>query len=150
MKGGADGIDQFNAIAAQCNPPSETCPTGQLAIVLDSVVQSAPDDPDSRASTQDEIQISGTSRSPRPRTWRWCSATAALPVNLEPQTVQTVSPTLGEDSLQAGLAAGLLGLALVCLYMIFYYRALGLVVVLGLVRVGGAALLDHLLRSGWR
>ena len=69
----------------------------------------------------------------------------SLPVTLEPQTVQTVSPTLGEDSLKAGLAAGLLGLALVCLYMLFYYRALGLVVVLGLVRVGGAALLDHLL-----
>ena len=49
-----------------------------------------------------------------------------------------------------GLAAGLLGLALVCLYMIFYYRALGLVVVLGLVRVGGAALLDHLLPRAWR
>jgi preprotein translocase subunit SecD len=46
--------------------------------------------------------------------------------------VQTVSATLGDDSLQAGLAAGLLGLALVCLYMILYYRALGLVVVMGL------------------
>ena len=46
--------------------------------------------------------------------------------------MQTVSPTLGEDSLKAGLAAGLLGLALVCLYMLFYYRALGLVVVAGL------------------
>ena len=56
----------------------------------------------------------------------------SLPVNLEPQTVQTVSATLGEDSLQAGLAAGLVGLALVCLYMILYYRALGIVVVLGL------------------
>jgi preprotein translocase subunit SecD len=56
----------------------------------------------------------------------------SLPVTLEVQSVDTVSPTLGEDSLKAGLAAGLLGLGLVCLYMMLYYRALGLVVVLGL------------------
>ena len=65
--------------------------------------------------------------------------------------MQTVSPTLGEDSLRAGLAAGLLGLALVCLYMIFYYRALGFVVVLGLMRLGGPAVRDHLARHrAWR
>ncbi len=42
FKGGADGIDLFNAAAGQCNPPSATCPTGQLAIVLDGRVISAP------------------------------------------------------------------------------------------------------------
>ncbi len=56
----------------------------------------------------------------------------ALPVTLAPQTTQVVSPTLGASSLHAGLLAGLLGLALVMLYMIFYYRALGIVAVLGL------------------
>ena len=56
----------------------------------------------------------------------------SLPVNLEPQTIQTVSPSLGEDSLQAGLIAGFVGLGLVCLYMLLYYRALGVVVILGL------------------
>ena len=50
MKGGADGIDQFNAIAAQCSPPSETCPTGQLAIVLDSDRAVGAHDPDAPAS----------------------------------------------------------------------------------------------------
>jgi preprotein translocase subunit SecD len=43
-----------------------------------------------------------------------------------------VSPTLGKSSLIAGLAAGLVGLLLVMLYMIFYYRGLGVVVILGL------------------
>jgi preprotein translocase subunit SecD len=43
-----------------------------------------------------------------------------------------VSPTLGNDQLRAGIAAGLIGLALVALYMLLYYRLLGLVVVLGL------------------
>ena len=58
--------------------------------------------------------------------------TGALPVTLEQQEVRKVSPTLGKDSLQAGLLAGFLGLGLVMLYMVVYYRALGLVVWLGL------------------
>ena len=131
MKGGADGIDQFNAIAAQCSPPSETCPTGQLAIVLDSVVQSAPTIQTS-SFDKDEIVISGSFTESEAKDLATALRYGSLPVQLEPQTVQTVSPTLGEDSLRAGLAAGLLGLALVCAYMIFYYRALGIVVVLGL------------------
>jgi preprotein translocase subunit SecD len=131
MRGGEGGIDQFNAIAAQCSPPSETCPTGQLAIVLDSVVKSAPtiQQPSFAA---DEIQISGSFTESEAKNLALVLRYGSLPVTLEPQTVQTVSPTLGEDSLRAGLLAGLLGLALVCLYMIFYYRALGIVVVMGL------------------
>lgn len=57
----------------------------------------------------------------------------ALPISLAKVTSEVVSPTLGSSSLRAGLLAGLLGLALVMLYTIFYYRALGIVVVLGLV-----------------
>jgi preprotein translocase subunit SecD len=53
-------------------------------------------------------------------------------VKLDRLTVQTVSPTLGKASLQAGLLSGLAGLILVLLYMIFYYRLLGIVVVAGL------------------
>jgi preprotein translocase subunit SecD len=49
-----------------------------------------------------------------------------------------VSPTLGKSSLQAGLVSGLAGLSLVMLYMIFYYRVLGIVVVTGLVITGMA------------
>ena len=56
----------------------------------------------------------------------------ALPVELEEQEVQTISPTLGENSLQAGINAGILGLALVLVYMLLYYRALGFVAWLGL------------------
>jgi preprotein translocase subunit SecD len=60
----------------------------------------------------------------------------ALPVSLTAETSQTVSASLGKSSLQAGLFAGLLGLFLVLLYTIFYYRALGIVVFLGLVTTG--------------
>jgi len=130
IKGG-DGIAAFNALAAECYSRAETCPTGQLAIVLDSEVKSAPNiqQPSFEA---DQIQITGSFTESEVKDLALVLRYGSLPVTLEAQTVQTVSPTLGEDSLRAGLAAGLLGLALVCLYMILYYRALGVVVVLGL------------------
>jgi preprotein translocase subunit SecD len=56
----------------------------------------------------------------------------SLPVQLKEETVEKISATLGKDSLTAGMIAGAVGLGLVLLYMIFYYRALGIVVVLGL------------------
>jgi len=130
IKGGAS-IDAFNAIASECFAGGPTCPSKQLAIVLDSRVVSAPTI--QQASFQrDQIQISGSFSESEAKDLALVLRYGALPVTLEPQTVQTVSPTLGEDSLRAGLAAGLLGLVLVCLYMILYYRALGLVVVMGL------------------
>jgi preprotein translocase subunit SecD len=57
----------------------------------------------------------------------------ALPVVLKAATSETVSATLGHSALVAGLGAGIVGLALVLLYVLFYYRGLGLVVISGLV-----------------
>ncbi len=57
----------------------------------------------------------------------------ALPVGIHPLTTDVVSASLGASSLHAGLLAGLLGLLLVMGYTIFYYRALGVVVVMGLL-----------------
>jgi preprotein translocase subunit SecD len=56
----------------------------------------------------------------------------ALPVQLETLTTQTVSATLGRDALEAGIVAGIVGLAIVALYMIAYYRLLGLVAMISL------------------
>lgn len=130
IKGGA-GIESFNAAAAACFAKTEVCPQGQLAIVLDSRVVSAPTI-EQASFTRDEIQISGNFTEKEAKDLALKLRYGSLPVNLEPQTVQTVSASLGEDSLRAGLVAGLIGLALVALYMLVYYRALGLVVVLGL------------------
>jgi protein-export membrane protein SecD len=58
--------------------------------------------------------------------------TGALPITLVQSEVQKISPTLGRDSLQAGITAGLLGLGLVMIYVLLYYRALGLIVWAGL------------------
>ena len=57
----------------------------------------------------------------------------ALPITLDVAEVTTVSPTLGSDQLKAGLIAGALGLALVGVYLMIYYRALGFVAVISLV-----------------
>jgi preprotein translocase subunit SecD len=53
-------------------------------------------------------------------------------VQFETPTVQTVSATLGKDSLRAAIISGLLGVALVLAFLIFYYRLIALVVVAGL------------------
>src|SRR5204863_77519 len=62
----------------------------------------------------------------------------SLPVQFDRhlQTIESVSPTLGKDQLSAGIVSGLIGLGLVALYMILYYRLLGLVVVVGLGLTG--------------
>ncbi len=57
----------------------------------------------------------------------------ALPISFHPQDVETVSATLGIAQLKAGLLAGGIGLALVILYCLFYYRGLGLVVIASLL-----------------
>jgi len=62
--------------------------------------------------------------------------TGALPVKLVPTYQQQVSATLGKDSLRQGLIAGLIGLGLVLIYMLAYYRFLGLVADLALIVYG--------------
>jgi protein-export membrane protein SecD len=46
--------------------------------------------------------------------------------------VQTVSATLGRESLRQGIVAGVVGLVILCLYLAFYYRLLGLVTWMGM------------------
>jgi preprotein translocase subunit SecD len=60
----------------------------------------------------------------------------SLPLSFESSEAQTVSATLGLASLQAGLIAGGIGLALVFVYCLFYYRALGVLTILSLVLSG--------------
>ncbi len=132
FKGGEDGIDQFNAVAAQCFAAEPTCPTRQLAIVLDSDVISAPEIQQPEFE-RDQITITGAFDEDSAKDLALVLRYGALPVTLVPQQTQTVSATLGEDSLQAGLIAGIIGLALTALFMIGYYRMLGVVAIASLV-----------------
>ena len=102
----------------------------QVAIVLDGVVQSAPTI--QTANFGGSGEITGDFTEGEAKDLALVLRFGALPVELRPETVQTVSASLGKDSLRAGIGAGLIGLGLVLVYMIVYYRALGVVVVLGL------------------
>jgi preprotein translocase subunit SecD len=60
----------------------------------------------------------------------------SLPLSFQPSESETVSATLGLASLRAGLLAGVLGLAVVFVYCLFYYRALGVLTILSLALSG--------------
>ena len=133
----SSGNKLFNEIAAVCFAGGPECPTKQVAIVLDGIVRSAPTVQEANFAGQ--VSITGQFTEREAKDLALVLKFGALPIELTPQSTQTVSATLGKDSLRAGVVAGLLGLGLVMIYMILYYRALGVVVVLGL-SVSGALL----------
>jgi preprotein translocase subunit SecD len=135
LKSGAEGANLWNIGAASCFSGSPQCPTKRMAIVLDGVVQSAPTV--NQPQFTGGVDITGTFTEREAKDLARVLKSGALPVRLQVQAVQTVSATLGEDSLRAAIIAGLIGIALVLLFMILYYRTLALVVVAGLV-VSGA------------
>jgi preprotein translocase subunit SecD len=130
------GSKRFDEIASYCNPnpDPEKCPTGRLAIVLDGVVKSAPNI--NTNAFNGRGQITGNFGKGEAKDLALVLRYGSLPIELETQQQQTVSPSLGKESLRAGLIAGAVGLGLVLLYMILYYRALGVVVALGLAASG--------------
>jgi preprotein translocase subunit SecD len=109
---------------------------GQLAVVLDEDVVSAPVVEEPIPGGQ--VVINNTS-SPQGLPQEEAEEleivlqTGALPVNMEVLSVTAVGPTLGADSLKSGLLAALVGFGLVLLFLLFIYRALGLVADLALL-----------------
>jgi len=102
-------------------------PQNQVAIVLDGVVVSAPRI--NEAILGGKAQITGSFTQLEAQDLANVLKYGALPLAFDRGEVQQVSPTLGSDQLRAGLLAGGLGLLLVILYSILYYRALSLVVI---------------------
>ncbi|MEM9713333.1 MAG: protein translocase subunit SecD, partial [Actinomycetota bacterium] len=109
----------------------------QLATALDGVVYSAASI--NQAQFGGSAVISGGFEEGEAKDLATVLRFGALPIELEPATVQTVSATLGNDALNAGVIAGIIGLILVGLFMTAYYRLAGLVSMLGLA-VSGALL----------
>jgi preprotein translocase subunit SecD len=138
FKDNADGIGKFNGAAGQCFAKGPTCPSGQLAIVLDGQVISAPSI-NAASFKADQIEISGSFDERSAKDLATALKYGALPVEFEMQQAQIVSATLGRDALDAGLVAGIVGLILASAYMIAFYRFLGLLAVLKLA-VEGALL----------
>ncbi|MEY4165201.1 MAG: putative protein-export rane protein SecD [Actinomycetota bacterium] len=135
LRSGAIGEDQWNAVATQCFNKAETCPTQQLAIVLDGEVISAPvvQEP---TFTGGSVQISGDFSESEARQLAKILEFGAVPVKFDAPTAQAVSATLGTDSLRAAVVSGAVGVLLVLLYLFLYYRRIALVVLLGLAVSG--------------
>ena len=102
----------------------------QVAIVLDRVVQSAPSV--NEQIPTGETEISGSFTVEEANYLATVLQTGSLPIKLEPSDTRSVGPTLGQDSLRKGILAALVGLAIVGVYLMVFYRGLGLIAVLGL------------------
>jgi preprotein translocase subunit SecD len=134
LRDGSEGEGKWNAIANECFTKSQNCPTGQIAIVLDGEVISAPVVQTNNFSGS--VQITGDFSEREARDLAKILEFGAVPVRFSAPTAQTVSATLGQDSLDAALIAGLVGVALVLVFLVFYYRRLAFVVVAGLAISG--------------
>jgi preprotein translocase subunit SecD len=132
LKNGDNGINALNTIAASCFSQAPECPTGKLGIELDGRVVFA-GNVQSASFERDQISLSGNYSKKDASDIAIALRYGALPITLELQTTQTVSATLGSDALHAGVAAGLIGLAMVSILMVLYYRWLGLLAVVSLL-----------------
>ena len=131
LRSGAAGADVWNALSTKCFAGGADCPTKAVAIILDGEVISAPT---VQTPTFDNgsVQISGSFTETEAKDLARVLQFGAVPVKFDTPTVQTVSASLGEDSLRAAVLSGLIGLLLVLLFLLFYYRLLAIVVVGGL------------------
>src|SRR3954451_9222064 len=123
---------ETNAEVPNCQPPTGC---NAIGIVLDGIVQSSP------RSQQDGIpggqtDITGSFTQDEAKTLANVLKFGALPLKLQKASVSSISASLGSDQLRGGLIAGAIGLALVILYSLLYYRALGLVTIASLLLSG--------------
>lgn len=137
----SQGRDTFAALTRELAQKQ-----AQLAIVLDRRVESAP-------TVNEEIpsgsgQIEGNFTETEAKDLALTLQTGALPIELTKSEVETVSPTLGEESLRQGLIAGIVGVIALAIYLAVYYRLLGLVTWFGMaiwatVAIGVVSLLGR-------
>jgi preprotein translocase subunit SecD len=106
----------------------------QTAFTLDSKVVSAPQIQE--AIPGGRTQITGRFTASSARELANVLKYGSLPLSFESSQAETVSATLGLTSLRAGLVAGAIGLALVLVYSLAYYRVLGLLTALSLIASG--------------
>jgi preprotein translocase subunit SecD len=133
-----DGTKKFGQLTQDVvNLPA---PQNQVAIVLDGVVVSAPRI--NEAILGGQAQITGSFSQLEAQDLANVLKYGSLPLAFDRGEVQQVSPTLGSDQLEAGLLAGGLGLLLVVIYSILYYRALSIVVIGSLALAAAHVLLS--------
>ncbi len=122
----ADGAQAFGDVTEKLAQRGQVMGQDQLlAIVLDGVIESAP-----RVTERIDggrAEITGRFTLAEAKNLVLVLQTGALPIELEVIEERSIGATLGKASLDQALYAGLVGLILVAIYMIAYYRLLGLV-----------------------
>ncbi len=133
FKGG--GQDRWTALTRTAYNNGQNAQSGldRVAVVLDNQVVSAPH---IQGVINGDAEITGSFTKNDVSTLAAQLKYGSLPLSFNIETIDSVTPTLGLQQMQAGLLAGALGLLLVVVYCFLYYRALGFVVVASLVASG--------------
>ncbi|GHG20704.1 protein translocase subunit SecD [Streptomyces filamentosus] len=133
------GSKKFQAITSKLSQQAD--PQNRFAIVLDGNVVSAPS---VRQTLSASAEISGNFNQQSAQDLGNILSYGALPLTFDTQSVDTVTAALGGEQLEAGLIAGAIGLALVVLYLVVYYRGLSFIAILSL---GVSALLTYVIMA---
>ncbi|WP_037570839.1 protein translocase subunit SecD [Phaeacidiphilus oryzae] len=119
------GSKQFSDTTAKL--ATQQTPQNQFAIVMDGQVVSSPYV--SSAITGGQAQITGNFTQQDAQNLANVLSFGALPLDFQQSSVNTVSASLGGDQLTVGLVAGGVGLVLVMIYLLLYYRMLGVIAI---------------------
>ena len=135
-----EGKEKFAEVTKELAPTN-----GRIAIVLDGVVKSAP--AVQSEITDGEVSITGQFTLDEATSLKTVLDSGSLPVTLTMSESRVVGPTLGQDSLNQGLFAICIGVALVIIYLFVFYQGLGLLtmgslIVFGIIYLGMLALLS--------
>lgn len=136
----SEGAKRFAEVSKMLAPTK-----GRIAILLDGVVQSAP--AVQSEIPNGEVSITGNYSLDEARAFKTVLESGSLPVSLELSETSFVGPTLGQDSLVQGLFAMGIGFAIILVYLLFFYKGLGLITagalaVFAIVYLGLLALLS--------
>ncbi|MFG2619650.1 protein translocase subunit SecD [Streptomyces sp. NPDC048507] len=123
------GADKFAKITGEL--ATKQSPQNQFAIVLDGEVISDPSV--SQALTGGNAEISGGFTQQSAQDLGNMLSYGALPLSFQEDSVTTVTAALGGEQLKAGLIAGAIGLALVVIYLLVYYRGLAFIAIVSLM-----------------
>lgn len=134
--GGSKKFASITGKLAQNQPPQN-----QFAIVLDGQVVS---DPSVAQSLSGSAEISGSFTQTEAQDLANMLKYGALPLSFKESSVTTVTAALGGEQLHAGLIAGAIGLALVIIYLVIYYRGLS---VIAIASLGVSAILTYVLMA---
>ena len=127
--------DKASATGGQANPQSTDSQKAQFAIVLDGLtIMASGFNPDvTSAITDGRVQITGGFTQAQANTLANQLSFGSLPLSFTVQSEQQISATLGTEQLRNGLIAGLIGFALIIVYLAWQYRGLSVVAVASLM-----------------